>query len=266
MATCLSANGLSVGYHGKPILEGLDLTIRSGELLVLVGSNGAGKTTVLKALAGIARPLAGEVSLDGRNISELSALERARRVAYLTQTIHASWPFTVREFVAQGRFPHRGWFGGERPSDREALTEALERAQLLGFEDRAVTELSGGELQRVLIARAIAQEPEVLLLDEPVSQLDAKYQAAAMGLIRELVDSGLAAAASLHDLNLAGMYADRIALLSEGTLLAVGAPKEVLREDLLRKAFGASMVVGRHPQEAETPAVYHAHPSSQDKK
>jgi iron complex transport system ATP-binding protein len=257
----LEARGIAVGYHGKAVLSGIDLEIRSGELIAVVGPNGSGKTTLLKSLAGMTRPLAGSIYLDGKDLSSFKSDERARKLSFLSQGVSASWPFTVRELVSQGRFPHRGWFGPEASKDRSAVEQALDQAFLRGFEKRLVTELSGGELQRVLIARAIAQEPELLLLDEPVSQLDPKYQITIMSLVRGLTDGGLASVATMHDLNLASMYADRIALFAEGGLVALGPPREVLREDILKKAFGSLMVVGAHPDAPDLPAVYHPLPN-----
>ena len=233
----IEARGLDVGYGDRAVLAGIDLDVRAGELLVVAGSNGIGKTTLLKALSGRMPPLRGEVLLDGVALAALSAAERGRRVAFVNQGDPAVWPFTVRELVALGRFPHRGWFASERRADREAVAAAIRRAGLDGFAERIVTELSGGELQRAMIARALAQDGEVLFLDEPVSHLDEKHRILVMDLIRSLASGGLAAVASLHDLNLASLYADRIALFSCGRLAAIGKPGEVLREDLLRTVF-----------------------------
>ncbi len=256
----IEARGVDVGYGDRVVLGGVDLEVRQGELLVIAGANGVGKTTLLKALSGRVPPLRGEILIDGRILAALSAAERGRRVAFVGQGAQAVWPFTVRELVTLGRFPHRGWFASERRSDREAVAAAIRRAGLDGFAERSVTELSGGELQRAMIARALAQEGEVLLLDEPVSHLDEKHRVMVMDLIRSLVSSGLAAVASLHDLNLASLYADRIALFSDGGLAALGTPREVLREDILRAAFDANLRVGEHPLAAGSPLVYHPAP------
>lgn len=261
MTIRIEARGLDVGYGERVVLSMVDLDIRAGELLVVAGANGVGKTTLLKVLSGRTPPLRGEVLLDGRPLASLSAAERGRGIAFVPQGSQVDWSFTVRELVALGRFPHRGWFSAERQSDRDAVEAAIRRSLLDGFAERSVTELSGGELQRAMIARALAQEGEVLFLDEPVSHLDEKHRVLTMDLIRNLASSGLAAVASLHDLNLASLYADRIALFSGGRLAALGKPEEVLREDILREAFDSNLLVGEHPLAKGSPLVYHPIPS-----
>ncbi len=256
----LEARDLRVGYKKRIILGPLNLSIGSGELLVLIGPNGIGKTTLLKTLAGLLSPVEGEVLLEGESLGRFTSFARSKKIAFLSQNSHVSWPFTVEELVAQGRFPFRRWFGVEEKEDKDAVEEALDRACLGELRYRFATELSGGELQRVLIARAIAQRPQILLLDEPISQLDPKFQITAMDLIKNLTQSGLAAVASVHDLNVAALYADRIALFSEGNLLAQGTAQEVLREDLLLRAFGSALVIGSHPQDDQRISVYHPLP------
>ena len=256
----LKLDSLSAGFRTRTVLENVSMEIFYGELLAIVGPNGAGKTTLLRTIAGIAQPLAGSVELDGHSVASFEPRERARRIAYLRQGTDAPWPYSVRELVFQGRYPHRGWFGRGEEADRAAVERALDRAGLAGYEDRPITELSGGELQRAMIARALAQEPAVLLLDEPVSSLDVRHQAKALDIVRDLADEGMAVVASLHDLNLAGLYADRIAVLSEGRLFALGTPKEVLREDLIREAFLAEISIADHPELIGTPLVLHPAP------
>jgi iron complex transport system ATP-binding protein len=258
----LEARELRVGYKKRIILGPLNLSLGSGELLVLIGPNGIGKTTLLKTLAGLLPPVDGEVLLDGKALSQFTAFGRSKKIAFLSQNAPLSWPFTVEELVAQGRFPYRRWFGVESQADKDAVEEALDRACLRELRHRLATELSGGELQRVLIARSIAQRPQILVLDEPVSQLDPKFQITAMDLIKNLTQGGLAAITSLHDLNLAALYADRIALFSEGTLLALGKPQDVLREDLLLRAFGSELVIGNHPRDGRRISVYHPLPKA----
>lgn len=257
MSAKLSARGVSVGYEGRLVLEGIDLDLFGGEIVALVGPNGVGKTTLLRTLCGAAAPLSGSVACCGAALAGLDAKSRARKIARVDQDARADWGFSVRETVAMGRFAYRGWFAPAGGRDARIVEDALERTGLGDFGDRPVTELSGGELQRVMVARALAQEPEILLLDEPVSHLDVKHQIAILDLIRSLADGGLAVAASLHDLNLAGQYADRIALFAENRMLAVGAPQAILQEELLRRAFDASVLVGSHPTDEDSPYVYH---------
>jgi iron complex transport system ATP-binding protein len=226
----LELENLTVGFKSKPVLAGISLAIAAGELLVLAGPNGSGKTTLLKTIGGLLKPLEGRILLDGRDTASLSKREKAGRISLLFQGTGPSWPFTVKEIVAQGRFPYRGVFGAEHPRDQAAVSRAITAAGLWGFEDHPVTELSGGEFQRVLIARAMAQEAGLLLLDEPATALDPKYRFMVMTLIRSMTEAGAGALVSLHDLTLARLYADRVVLIGDGKIAALGKPPEVLRE------------------------------------
>jgi iron complex transport system ATP-binding protein len=237
----LAAGRLSVGYRGRAVLSGIDLEIRGGEFLGLLGANGAGKSTLLRVLAGLAEPLEGAAMLDGKPAASWKAAERAGRIAYLSQDTAADWAFTVRELVRMGRFARQGWFGLESAADRSAVEAALERTELTGLADRPVTELSGGEARRAFLARALAQEPSILLLDEPIAQLDLKHQLQVLALLKDLASGGLAVVASLHDLNLAGRFADRLAILGGGRLVACGPPDAVLTPATVAEAFGVAM-------------------------
>jgi iron complex transport system ATP-binding protein len=181
--------------------------------------------------------------------------EQAAASAFLFQNTPMAWPFTVRETVAQGRFRRLGWFGLETAADREAAEAAMEAAGLAGCGDRRVTELSGGELQRVLIARAIAQAAGTLLLDEAVNNLDPRYQVLIMEMIRAMARRGAAVLISLHDLNLAALYGDRILLLSRGRAAALGVPPEVFTAGTLREVFGLSMGIYPHPADSRISMV-----------
>jgi iron complex transport system ATP-binding protein len=236
----------AAGRTGRPVLEGISFSVKAGELAVLAGPNGSGKTTLLKTAGGLIPPLGGTVLLGGRDGASLKRRERAAYTAFLFQGALPSWPFTVREFIAQGRFPRTGIFGAGDGEDREAVEDALREAGLRGFEERPVTELSGGEFQRVLIARAMAQGAALLLLDEPCNNLDPKYRLAVMDLIRGMTRRGTAVLMSLHDLALAQRYADRIILLHRGGIAAMGTPGETgetgvtgvtLGEDVLERVF-----------------------------
>jgi len=253
----LLAEKLSVGYHGKSILSHISLSVRGGELFTLVGPNGAGKTTLLKALAGLTKPLSGTILLDSKPLGIYSSYERASKISYVAQGSSINWPFTIRELVAQGRFPSRGWFGSESVVDRQAIEEALEITDLYSYRDRLVTELSGGELQRVLIARALAQKPELLILDEPVSHLDIRYQIGVMELLQKLVSQGLSAIISLHDLNLASLYASTVSLVAQGRIVKYGTVKEVLQSEILKEAYNIPLEVGSHPKHQDLPMIYY---------
>jgi len=235
---------VSAGYgakRAKPTLRNVDLSVQEGELLVLAGPNGSGKTTLLKTAGGLLPPLEGTVTINGKEIGALKSRERAALTAMLFQVRDTPWPFTVRETIAQGRFARHGWLGAETKEDREALHTALEKASLGNMADRPIHELSGGELQRVYIARSIAQGAAFLLLDEPENNLDPKYAYLVLSLIETLVREGRGAIVSLHDLRLASRFAHRVALLSpEGFISVTGSPAEVLREDTLSAVFDLS--------------------------
>ena len=251
MKKTLELRNISSGYnsdpvsHSKPVLSNIDLSVSVGELLVVAGPNGSGKTTLLKTAGGLLKPLKGSVTINGKDTSGLKPRERAALTAFLFQVRDSPWPFTVRETVAQGRFARRGWLGAETRGDREAVTYALEKAELLSLASRPITELSGGELQRVYIARCIAQGSSFLLLDEPENNLDPKYSYVILSLLSNLVSEGLGAIVSLHDLRLASLFAHRVALLSSsGKIAAFGPPKEVLTEENLGRVYdlGADLV------------------------
>ena len=233
----LELENLTAGFKSKPVLTGISLTLKAGELLVLAGPNGSGKTTLLKTIGGLRKPLGGRILLDGRDAAPMTKREKAGQISLLFQGAGPSWPFTVEEIIAQGRFPYRGVFGAEHPRDQQAVARAMEAAGLLGMEDRPVTELSGGEFQRVLIARAMAQEAGLLLLDEPANTLDPKYRFVVMTLIRSMTGNGAGALVSLHDLTLARLYADRVLLIGDGKIAALGTPQEVRREDTIARGF-----------------------------
>lgn len=245
--TQLAAEGLSAGYRKRPVLSAVSLEVRSGEMLALIGPNGAGKTTLLRALARQLRPSVGTVELDAVGLWSRGPGWTARRIALAPQGKVPDRPLTAAEVVALGRAPHSGWLLPLRTTDRAAIARALERVGCTAFADRAITELSAGEAQRVMLARALAQEPSVLVVDEPTSHLDLRYQGEVLDRLRQLTREGMAVVLALHDLNLVGLWADRAALLANGTLLAVGAPTEVLTAERLTEAYGVPVAVTRHP-------------------
>jgi iron complex transport system ATP-binding protein len=244
----LEVRDLTCAYDGRAVLEDLCLATRPGQVLALVGPNGVGKSTLLRAMARLLRPQQGSVLLAERDLWHTSPQEVARRLALAPQSNGAGWPITVGEMVALARAPHRGWLLPLTARDREAVQQALEQTGLMHLRDRRLTELSGGERQRAVLARVLAQEPQVLLLDEPTSHLDLKYQSQILGLVQELAHRReLTVVVSLHDLNLAALYADRLALLCEGQLLAVGSAAEVLTPARLSHVYGVEIVVAPHP-------------------
>jgi len=247
------ATGLAFGYplpgdRRRDVLRGVDLSIAAGELVALIGTNGSGKTTLLRLFAGTLRPDAGELVLFGREAGRWSRMELARRVAVLPQSLELPTGFRVGELVTMGRLPHsRSLFGATR-QDEEAVERALRDADARDLASRYAEELSGGERQRVLVAMALAQEPQLLLLDEPTLHLDLAHQLNLLETIGRLRrERGIAVIAVLHDLTLAAA-APRVAVLDSGRVVADGPPDGVLSEELVRRVFGVAVEALRDSQ------------------
>ncbi|WP_314456336.1 heme ABC transporter ATP-binding protein [uncultured Microbacterium sp.] len=238
MSPVLRARGISVDVGGRRVLDAVDLDLAAGEMVVLVGPNGAGKSTLLSVLAGDRVPAAGSVELEGAALASWPVAERARRRSVLTQNNEVSFPFIVRDVVRMGRAPWRRHAAASR--DDAAVAEALVAGEVQAFADRPVTGLSGGERARAAFARSYAQECGIALLDEPTASLDIRHQHRVLARTRDRVDAGGSAVVVLHDLGLAAAYADRIALLEHGRLVADGPPRDVLDPDLLTRVY-------RHP-------------------
>ena len=243
----ITVEGLKFSYNGSPLLDGIDLIVTGGEVLVIVGPNGSGKTTLLRNISGILSPEVGSVYLDMTRLPELSITELARYLAVVEQEREIGFDFTVREVVALGRLPHRGRFARETRTDREWIGRAMELTNVAPFAERSIRELSGGEKQRVFLAMALAQNPRVLLLDEPTTYLDINHQIQIMDIVRQQAAAGLTVLMAIHDLNLAAQYADRVAILHRGRLLAVGKPADVLTEANIKEAFQTDVAVGKNP-------------------
>jgi iron complex transport system ATP-binding protein len=244
----LEIDDLACGYGRREVLTGVNLGIESGTVLALLGPNGSGKTTLLRTLARLLRPRAGVVYLDGEPLWERGRAWAHRRVAIAAQDDPGSSTLSVEEVVRLGRAAHRGWWRPMTDDDRAVIECSLGRTDLEHLRDRPVAELSAGEWQRVLLARALAQEPVALLLDEPTAHLDLNYQIEILELVTSLArEKGLAVVMSLHDINQAAIWADRIAILAQGRLLAVGPPAEVLTSELLGVAYRCLVTVERHP-------------------
>ena len=245
----LKIENLTVAYDSRRILHGVSLHVDSGEIVALIGPNGAGKSTLIRAVSGVVPIESGEVWIDGQSLKRLSTMARARQLAVVPQARNLPPAFTVYESILLGRTPYLGWLGRAGPADHERVRYALERTQMMSLAERRVGELSGGEQQRVLLARALAQDTPVLLLDEPITHLDLQHRERLIRLIRELaMHKELAVLMVLHDLNLASMYADRIALLVEGRFEAIGTPAEVLTETNLTRVYEIRVRVIPHPE------------------
>jgi iron complex transport system ATP-binding protein len=236
----LELDNAGINIDGRWLLRHASLELRGGGLLALVGPNGTGKSTLLRLLGGLWKAGEGAVALDGRDLKSLPRRAIARAIAYTPQDTRLDFAFAVREVVMMGRNPHLGRFEIERESDHAAVDEAMRRADVTQLADRFVTELSGGESQRVLLARSLATEAPILLLDEPTASLDIAHALDVLNLCRELAEEGKSIAVAIHDMNLAARFADRVALLDEGRLIACGDAHEVLRAESLNRVFGVS--------------------------
>lgn len=244
----LEVDSLSVQYGDRTVLKQVSFQVQAGEILGVIGPNGAGKTTLIRALSGVLEPSAGQVRVAGQELTAVKPNERARRVAVVPQARNLPPAFTGWELVLLGRTPHLNWLGQVSASDEQCVRQALERTQALSLADRRVGELSGGEQQRLLLARAMAQNAPLMLLDEPTAHLDLHHQVSLLDLVRRLAhEENLGVVAALHDLNLVSRYADRVALLVDGELRALGSPSEVLRADLLEPAYQLPLQVIHNP-------------------
>jgi iron complex transport system ATP-binding protein len=239
----LAGAGLGWEAGGRWIVRGLDVALGAGELVGVIGPNGAGKTTLLRLLGGLIAPSEGTVRLDDVALADLSPRLRAQRLAFMSQETGQSFPFTVQEILMMGRYPHLGRFEQETPDDREKARQMLSYVGLGGLETRLFGELSGGERQLVLFAKALVQDTHVLLLDEPSSSLDIRHQDRIFSMALELAREGRAVAASVHNLGVAAHYCTRLILMDRGGIAAAGRPDEVLRPALLDPIYGIRTVV-----------------------
>jgi iron complex transport system ATP-binding protein len=237
------------------VLDGLTFDIEAGEILGIVGPNGSGKTSLLKLLAKVLRPNAGDMALFGRDLATMPQGEAARTIAFVPEESPQVFAFTVMETVLMGRYPHHHgttWTAGfswESAEDVLIAEQAMQYADITHLAARSVMDLSGGERQRCMIARALAQTPKVLLLDEPTAFLDLQHQIAIGAIVHRLKEErGLTVVLVSHDLNLASQYCDRILMLKGGTLLRLGTPQEVIDVDILRAVYGCDVLVDRHPE------------------
>lgn len=243
MAT-LCVSQVSFDYDGQPVLRDISLEISACERVAVLGPNGAGKTTLLKLLSGAQSPSAGSIFLDGRPLHTVPRAELARKIAVVPQDLAIPFAFTAREIVELGRTPHLGWLRGFQSNDRHAVEQAMHLTDTTHLGGRIIHELSGGERQRVIIAMALAQEPEILLLDEPTHLLDITRQAEILDLLTELnLSRGLTMVAAIHDLNLAGRYFRRLLVLHRGSVLAEGAPEVVLRAEIVEEAYNGPVEI-----------------------
>lgn len=261
---------------GRNAVADVSIDVAAGKMLALLGPNGSGKSTLLRLLLGALEPDAGDVTLSGRRLAGWRRDDIARAIGVVTQSEELSFPITVRELVAMGRYPHLGAWRREGAADRAAIGRALERCGLMALSGRSVLELSGGERQRARVARALAQEPRILVLDEPTASLDIAYEMSLFELLAELRGDGVTIVIVTHNVNVAARYADRLVMLDRGRIAAAGSPEHVLTRDIIesvhhwpvtiRHEDGAPQVVPRRKSQRAEPQARHggsAPPSAQ---
>ncbi|WP_438292487.1 ABC transporter ATP-binding protein [Streptomyces sp. HUAS TT7] len=248
MTSRLTARELTLAYEDRTVVHGLDLAVPDGRVSVIVGPNACGKSTTLRALGRLLKPRGGAVLLDGTELARIPTRKIAQSIGLLPQSPVAPEAITVADLVSRGRQPHQHWWQQWSEADERAVTDAMERTDVSGLADRPVDELSGGQRQRVWIAMALAQETDVLLLDEPTTYLDISHQVEVMDLVRQLNhERGRTVVMVLHDLNQAARYADHLVAMKAGRIVAEGHPKDVVTADLVREVFGLDSVVVPDP-------------------
>ena len=251
--TILEARGVSGGYGAGDVVRGATLAVGEGECVAVLGPNGAGKSTLLRLLAGILPPTGGDVALSGRPLAAWRRRDAARVVGFVPQSVSFAFPLTVAETVFQGRAPHLGPWRPAAPRDHAAVDAAIARVGLAGREATAVQRLSGGERQLVLIARALAGDPRLLLLDEPATALDVSHQLALVAVLKDLVADGVGVVLAIHDWNLATRLASTLVVLEGGRVRASGPPAAVIGPELFRAVFGVE--IDLVPQDGAFPLI-----------
>ncbi len=234
------------GFHLKPV----SFEIEPGNFIVLTGPNGSGKTTLFSLINGVVKPSSGSVTVGKQDVSGMSARARARFMGMVPQVSRINFDYTVEELIAMGRYPYQGFFCSESDEDRRVIDEVITRLDLSEFRERSISCLSGGEYQRVLLARVLVQQTDILLLDEPGNHLDLKHQTMLLNLLKEEVGNGKTVIAVLHDLNQALLYADYGVLLDRGECVRLGSPSEILTADIIQEVFGVTMKEYRNDEGA----------------
>jgi iron complex transport system ATP-binding protein len=251
----LEAKNIHFCYDKTTIIENVSLSLNQAEFLGIIGPNGAGKSTMLRLLCGILKPKTGSIRLFGSELLNQSQKKIAQKIAFVPQETHFALDFTVEEIVGMGRYPYQRPFQREDPKDHAAIESALTAANVGTLRRRLVNTLSSGERQRVVIARALAQIPRILLLDEPTSHLDLHHQHVIMGLLKKLNAEGISIAVVHHDLNLASLYCERLILVHQGKIFAEGTPKDLLNQETLAEVYGTAVRIVRHP-EKDVPQIF----------
>lgn len=248
MTAALDIKQLSHLFATRPVLDDLTFSIGVGEFYIIIGPNGAGKTTLMRSMVGLLSPRQGEIRIFDKPLSNYSKKELARRVAYVPQGVPLEFPFSVAEVVLMGRAPYHSALGIERQRDFEIANQAMRFTEVDHLATRRLDQLSGGELQRVMVARAICQQPKILLLDEPTASLDLAHQVRVMDLMENLrTEHGITVVMVSHDINLAGIYGERLLLLKAGRIMRQGPPGEVLAADILEEAYECPVLIDKGP-------------------
>lgn len=250
----IETRDLCVSVPKKRIVEDASIHVDEGEFVGLLGPNGSGKSTLLKTIYRTMKKESGELSIDGRRAEDVSLRENALLMSVVTQHNYFNFDFKVEEVVMMGRTPHKKSMEMDNAEDRRIVREALEKVNMYELRDRSFSSLSGGEQQRIILARALAQQTPCLLLDEPTNHLDVKYQLEVLDIVKEL---GCTTLCALHDLNLAAEYCDRIYILLDGHIVAEGRPEEIITEYLIERVYGVKASVSRHPETGLLNVVYY---------
>ena len=244
----LNIKDLLCGYDVREVIKNISFSVKKGDFLGIIGPNGAGKTTLFRTITRILKPWKGNISYKDKETSRISPRDFAREVAVIPQILEVPFAFSVEEFVLMGRFPHTGRFEALRQRDYRVLEDVLNLTDIFSFRKRKISELSGGERQRVILAQGLAQEPQLLLLDEPTSHLDIAHQVQILDLIRKLnKEKNLTVIVVLHDLNLASSYCDRLILLKEGIIFKEGSPQDVLTYQNIEEVYKTVVIVKENP-------------------
>lgn len=249
----LEINNLEYGYYGENVIQDINMKIDKGEFVGIIGGNGSGKSTILKCIYGALKPRKGVIYIDNTDIMSMSSVDIARKIAVVSQENDMNFDFSVEEMVLMGRIPHKTFFQADTNEDIKITIEALQKTGMYPLKDRSFKSLSGGEKQRVIIARAIAQQADLMILDEPTNHLDICYQLQIFETVKSL---GITVLAAIHDLNLASLYCDRIYALKNGNIFARGTPEEILTVQFIRELFGVECEIGISKHTGKTVISY----------
>ena len=244
----LKIESLTVAYGSKTVLDNISFDVQPGEILALIGPNGTGKSTLIRAISGVIAIKSGDIFSDGQNLTDLNPNQRAKILSVVPQARQLGGAFSVEQAVMMGRTPYLNWLGQESEADKAAVKLALQQTSLESFADRPIAQLSGGEQQRVLLARALAQSTPTLLLDEPTNHLDLQHQTNLLSIDKRLAkEKNLTVVVAMHDLNLVSFFADKVALLADGNLKCLGTPQEVIRAEYISSVYQTPVEIVKHP-------------------